>query len=41
MISGSSRKVKRLEIGGLNKGRPNIEDIKNANLFAEKLLKLV
>ena len=27
--------------GGLNKGRPNDEDIKNAELFAEKLMKLV
>ena len=28
-------------IGGMNKGRPNNEDIKNANIFAEKLLKFV
>ena len=27
--------------GGMNKGRPNDEDVKNAELFAEKLMKLV
>ena len=27
-------------LGGMNKGHPNIEDIKNAEMFAEELLKL-
>ena len=27
-------------LGGMNKGHPNIEDIKNAEIFAEKFLKL-